>query len=91
MDLASKSWPSLLLASVLTLTFAGLGCGGHHAYRIYDQYYTDYHQWDDAEVVYYKQWCVETRRDSQRDFRKLRPEEEKDYWTWRHNHEHDHR
>jgi len=90
MKLASKCLPSFLLASVLALSLAGLGCGGHRAYRVYDPYYTDYHQWDDAEVVYYKQWCLETRRDPHRDFRKLRSEQQKEYWTWRHNHEPNH-
>lgn len=28
----------------------------------------------------------EDHRDEQRDFRKLRPEEQKEYWTWRHSH-----
>jgi hypothetical protein len=41
--------------------------------------------------VYYNQWTTETHRDSHRNFKKLRPEEQKEYWTWRHNHsDHDH-
>ncbi|HZQ93359.1 MAG TPA: hypothetical protein VFA67_00020 [Candidatus Sulfotelmatobacter sp.] len=77
---------SLLLAIVLTSSFAGVACSQHHYYRVYDPYYTDYHQWNDDESNYYRQWANETRRDPHRDFRKLRPEEQKDYWTWRHNH-----
>ena len=31
---------------------AGIACE-HHAYRVYDPYYTDYHEWNNDEVVYY--------------------------------------
>jgi hypothetical protein len=86
---------SLLLAAALASSLAGIGCAEHHAYRVYDPYYTDYHVWNNDEVVYYNQWIVETHRDRDRnrnrDFRKLRPEEQKEYWSWRHNHgDHDH-
>jgi len=84
---------SLLLGSTLATSLAGLGCE-HHYYRAYDPYYTDYHVWDRDEVVYYRRWSDETHRDWHRDFRRLRPEEQREYWTWRHNHgdrDHDHR
>jgi hypothetical protein len=48
--------------------------------------YTDYHEWNNDEVVYYNRWTVETRRDPHRDFRHLNKDEQKEYWTWRHNH-----
>jgi hypothetical protein len=76
---------SLLLATALASSVAGLACN-HHAYRTYDPYYTDYHRWDRNEVVYYNQWTVQTHRDPHRDFRRLPPSEQKEYWTWRHNH-----
>ncbi len=54
-------------------------------------YYSDYHVWNNDEVVYYHQWAGEDHRHEQRDFRKLRPEEQREYWTWRHSHgDHDH-
>ena len=88
---------SLLLGGALASSLAGVGCE-HHYYRAYDPYYTDYHVWDRGEVVYYRRWSDETHRDWHRDFRQLRPEEQRDYWTWRHNHgdhdrdhDHDHR
>ena len=63
----------------------------HHSYRVYDPYYTDYHVWNDDEVGYYNRWAAETHRDPHRDFRKLNKDEQKEYWTWRHNHgDHDH-
>jgi hypothetical protein len=74
----------LFLTAVLGSTIAGLGCSGH--VRVYDPYYTDYHTWNHDEVVYYNQWAVETHRDPHRNFRKLPPNEQKEYWTWRHNH-----
>jgi hypothetical protein len=72
-------------AIVLALSLAGTGCAGHRHPRVYDPYYTDYHVWNDDEVTYYRQWSSETHRDAGRDFRKLPPEEQKKYWTWRHN------
>ena len=95
----SKFFSAVGLAAALTAGVAGLACE-HHAYRVYDPYYTDYHQWNNDEVVYYQRWADETHHDRHRDFRKLRPEEQKEYWTWRHNHgdhdrdhdrDHDHR
>jgi hypothetical protein len=82
---SSRSLSSLLLAAAMASAMAGLACE-HHYYRVYDPYYTDYHVWDNNEVVYYNQWAAETHRDPHRDFRKLPPAEQKEYWTWRHNH-----
>jgi hypothetical protein len=70
---------SALLAGALTVACA-------HHYRAYDPYYNDYHVWNDREVVYYQQWARETHRDPNRDFRKLPPDEQEDYWKWRHTH-----
>jgi hypothetical protein len=76
---------NLCLAAVMALALLGLGCA-HHPYRVYDPYYTDYHVWNDNEVVYYNRWAGETHRDPHRDFRRIPPGEQKEYWTWRHNH-----
>ena len=86
MSRGSHPLSSLLLAAVLASSLVGIGCAEHHAYRVYDPYYTDYHRWDNDEVVYYDRWVNETHHDHHRDFKKLSPEEQKDYWTWRHNH-----
>jgi hypothetical protein len=86
MDRKSRFLSSLFLASALASVALGTACGGHRYYRAYDPYYSDYHVWDDNEVVYYNQWATEYHRDPHRDFRKLRPEEQKEYWTWRHSH-----
>jgi hypothetical protein len=91
MSRASHPLSSLLLAAALASSMLGIACEHHHYYRVYDPYYTDYHVWNGDEEVYYHHWTDETHRDAHRDFRKLRPEEQKEYWTWRHNHgDHDH-
>ena len=92
MDRRRNILSSWLLASTLALSLLVMGtaCTEHH-YRVYDPYYSDYHVWNHDEVVYYNRWAGEYHRDPHRDFRKLRPEEQKEYWTWRHGHgDHDH-
>lgn len=86
MNRGSHPLRSLLLAAALASSVAGMACSEHHYYRVYDPYYTDYHTWNDNEVVYYHRWAEEYHRDPNRDFRKLPPQEQKEYWTWRHNH-----
>ena len=85
-DGKSRFLSSCFLAAVLAFSVLGTACEHHHAYRVYDPYYTDYHVWNNDEVVYYQQWSRENHRDEHRDFRKLPPEEQKEYWTWRHSH-----
>jgi hypothetical protein len=79
-----------ILAVGTFLLSAGLlaSCGGGHVavgYRAYDPYYSDYHTWNDHEGVYYNQWVVETHR-PHRDYRRLRHNDQRAYWQWRHNH-----
>lgn len=79
---------SLLLATALAAsTLGAIGCAPH-PYRVYDPYYSDYHVWNNDEVVYYNQWATETHHDPHADFRHLPKDDQKAYWTWRHNHEH---
>jgi hypothetical protein len=85
MDRGSRLVSSLFLAAALAATVVGTACAEHHYYRVYDPYYSDYHVWNDTEVTYYHQWARENHRDENRDFRKLPPEEQKQYWTWRHS------
>lgn len=85
MSLVSHSLKFVLLAGAVAGSLAGIACE-HHYYRVYDPYYTDYHTWNHSEDLYYQRWADETHHDAHRDFRKLPPNEQKDYWTWRHNH-----
>ena len=91
----SRFVSSIFLATALASSVLSTACAEHHYYRAYDPYYSDYHVWNDSEVVYYQQWARENRRDEHRDFRKLKPAEQKEYWNWRHSHgdhdkDHDH-
>ncbi len=76
---------SLFLAAALMSSVLGTACE-HHYYKVYDPYYSDYHVWNDGEVVYYQRWARETHHDEHVDFRTLPPREQKEYWTWRHSH-----
>jgi hypothetical protein len=86
MDNKSRFFSSWILAGALMFSVLGIACGHHHYYRVYDPYYSDYHVWNHDEDVHYQQWARENHRDEHRDFRKLPPEEQKEYWTWRHSH-----
>lgn len=72
-----------MIAAVLSITgcAARVGIG----YNAYDPYYGDYHYWGDPEPGLYNQWIVETHRPP-RDFRRLKPEEQHQYFDWRHSH-----
>jgi hypothetical protein len=76
----------ILTAALASSMMLGMACHGHRSYRVYDPYYSDYHVWNSNEVNYYHRWAGENHRDADRDFRSLRPEEQKEYWTWRHSH-----
>lgn len=90
MDFKSRLLSSGLLSMALASSVLGTACA-HHYYRVYDPYYSDYHVWNDTEITYYHQWARENHYDENRDFRHLPPEQQKQYWTWRHSHEdHDH-
>jgi hypothetical protein len=80
---------SLVMITALVSPVVISGCSGHAEYRVYDPYYGDYHVWDNNEVVYYQRWEHDTHRDD-RDFRHRSKDEQKEYWTWRHNQDHDH-
>ena len=84
----SRTLPALLLAGALAVPVAIAGCSANVGYRTYDPYYNDYHVWNHDEVVYYTNWEHETHREH-RDFKKRSPEEQKEYFTWRHSHEQD--
>ncbi len=85
MKSTSRFLSSCVLAAALASSALGTACYHHHYYRVYDPYYSDYHVWNDEEIGYYHQWAREYHRDPDRDFRRLRPEEQKEYWTWRHS------
>lgn len=78
-NLTTAALAAALIAPALT------GCAVHA--RVYDPYYHDYHAWN-GEVGYYSQWESDTHRDH-KDFNKRSADEQKQYWDWRHSHDHD--
>jgi hypothetical protein len=83
MDRKGRFLSSCFLAAALVCAALGVGCAHH--YRVYDPYYSDYHVWNDQEVGYYHTWAHDRHYDEHRDFRKLPPDQQKEYWTWRHS------
>jgi hypothetical protein len=77
-----SSW---FLAAVLVGSLTITACG-HRDERVYDPDHRDYHTWNRDEVAHYNQWAAENHREPNRDFRRLPPEEQREYWTWRHSH-----
>jgi hypothetical protein len=54
--------------------------------RVYhDKGRNEDHQWNDHEDRAYRMWVKENHR-KYRDFDKLKEEEQRSYWTWRHDH-----
>lgn len=73
---------SFLLAGTLIASLAAFaGCSQHNRY--YDAGHSDYHSWNADEDQHYRQWENDTRRNHQ-DFDKRSPDEQKQYWDWRH-------
>ena len=80
---------STLLAATFGLALLISGCSSdRHYYRVQDPYYHDYHVFTPTENGYYVQWEGERHYDH-REFRDRRPEEQQDYFKWRHDHDHD--
>jgi hypothetical protein len=83
-----RGFRSTLAAAVLGSVVMLSGCAGTSigvGYRVYDPYRRDYHTWDRDEGVYYNQWTVESHRDPNRDIRKLKREDQTEYFKWRHD------
>ena len=82
-------FPRRLLAGSIAAFIAAFlgaitaGCAAH--VRYYDPVYSDYHVWGPPEAGYYNQWLVETRHPHV-EYKRLRPQEQRAYWTWRHQH-----
>jgi hypothetical protein len=80
----TKRWlRSLFLIAAITVPAATIGCAAH--VRYYDVEHRDYHHWDDHEDHAYRAYLSE-RHEPYRDFKKRSPDEQKDYWNWRHSH-----
>ncbi len=80
----SRALATFVLTTALAAPLLIGGCAARVGYRSYDPYYNDYHTWDNNEVGFYTQWETNTHREH-KDFRKRSPDEQKEYWTYRHN------
>lgn len=81
-----RAVPHLVLASLLAGPLALVGCASRSEYRVYDPDDGTYHNWNNGEGVYYRQWETDTHR-SDRDYRKRDQDEQRQYWRWRKNHQ----
>ena len=82
----NRPFISFLLAAALAAPVVVTGCAARVStgYTFHDGYYNDDHVWDNNEVAFYGRWENETHR-SHQDFRKRNADEQKEYFTWRHN------
>lgn len=75
----TKCWLGVFLMAVTVASpIVVAGCAERTTGRVYDPYYGDYHGWSDSEVVFYRQWVVETLR-PYRELRALPPEQQWEY------------
>jgi hypothetical protein len=57
----------------------------HHFKRYYDRDARDWHEWNEREErAYHRYW--EERHDRHREWARLRREQQREYWRWRHQH-----
>jgi hypothetical protein len=78
----------LLSATLLTpLTFAPsrVLADERKAARYQDKQHNDEHEWNSHEDKAYRMWAKENHR-KYRTFSKLRDEDQRAYWNWRHEH-----
>jgi len=74
----------LVGALLLSTALAG-SAGCFAAVRIYDAPRNDYHRWDSGEERAYRAYLTE-RHLEYREFKRLGPGEQEQYWGWRHDH-----
>ena len=74
----------LLLAGSLFAPVIGV-TKEHHRY--YDRERHDWHEWNEHENRAYRHWLMEERREQRyREYQRLKAEEQRAYWNWRHTH-----
>ncbi len=74
---------SICFAAALLIAVGDIGCAGR--VRVYDEYHSDYHVWGHDEDLAYRQYWS-NQHQPYREYGKLNKDEQKDYWTWRHDH-----
>ena len=80
----TKFAASMLLAAAFAIPAAA---APQVSVRIYDPVHRDYHRWDDREDRAYRAYWTERYKERQyREYRRLKKDEQRDYWRWRHEH-----
>jgi hypothetical protein len=75
-----------LLALSGALLVPVIGFADEH-HRYYDRERHDWHEWNEHENRAYRHWLMEERREQRyREYRRLKVEEQRAYWRWRHEH-----
>jgi len=71
------------LIAPLSIVPAARADHDHATYR--DDEHHDQHEWNEREDRAYRVWLKEHHR-KYKEFAKLRAEDQRDYWAWRHSH-----
>ena len=79
----SRNLSSIVLAAVFSSSLLIAGCAARVTYH--DGYYNDDHVWNRNERGFYARWEGETHRNHV-DFARRPEPEQKEYYTWRHDH-----
>jgi hypothetical protein len=72
-----------LLGTILLAPAMITSCTVHAGY--YDADHRDYHRWGPAEQPHFDAWIGETHHAPVK-YEKLRDEDKRAYWNWRHDH-----
>ena len=74
----------LILSGSLLAPVIGLAAENH---RYYDRERRDWHEWNEQENRAYRHWLMEERRERRyREYARLKGEQQRAYWRWRHTH-----
>lgn len=89
-----RTLSTLLIGAVLCgpATFLARADDDHHEHdkvkikRYYDADRHDYHEWNEHENRAYRRWMEERREREFRDYVRMKREQQREYWRWRHEH-----
>jgi hypothetical protein len=80
-----KRFVAVLLLSGSLLAPVASFAEVHHRY--YDRDRRDWHEWNEHESRAYRHWLMEERRERRyREYRRLKAQQRREYWRWRHEH-----
>jgi type III secretory pathway component EscR len=87
----SRTLSALILGAVLCAPVTVVRADDEHheqerAKRYYDGDKKDYHEWNEHENRAYRRWLEERHERDNREFTRLKREQQREYWRWRHEH-----